>query len=360
MKTMKTLAFALPLLVASAFYSQAAITDAEVASAADTLLKSPKEQKAWQTLREVVRDETCSVAIRSRAMYLFALSNLLQMNTNLYAAALQAMQKSDPAEGPSLAGRLTPADWLVACPKCGGTGVREPSLPGGQGVSPRCLDCLGTGKIFQLSLRVKDQLVTVLGEVKALAAENIRFADAARKAVAESNPPRRVAALRELTAKYAHRKDLDGVKQALTKTESEIEKENAIARQRQAEQALREQEARDYRSISASLENLPDSGIPVLVREIDRFIEKYPKSSERLELEISKTKLQQREKIHTCIWRVFLACMVLMVLSSTLSFAKTLFAHKKKLTGPLPVPGLTKTNEASDPLAGTFADDEQP
>lgn len=358
---MKTVAFAaLSLLVASALYSQPLITDAEVVHAADTLLQSPKDVKAWQTFREVVRPGTCPADIRSRAMYLFAISNLLQMNTNLYAAALQTLLKSDPADGPSLAGRLTPADWLVPCPACRGTGAKTFAPSTGQNASIRCLDCLGTGKVFQLNPRVKDQLVTVLGEIKALATENIQFAEAARKAVAESNPQRRLETLRELTAKYAHRKDLDGVKQALAKTESEVEKAEALARQRQAELELREQEEKDFRSISSSLESLPDSGIPVLIREIDRFIEKYPKSADRLELEINKAKLQQRASINAFIWKAFAVSVALLLLSSIFSFAKTLFAHKKKLEGPLPVPGLTKTNEASDPLAGTFADDEQP
>jgi hypothetical protein len=162
-----------------------------------------------------------------------------------------------------------------------------------------------------------------------------------------------------LADKFAHRKDLEEAKQRLAAAQEEVAKEEAGARQKKAEQELREQEDRDYRTISSSLEALPDSGIPVMMREIDRFIEKFPKSANRLELEICKAKLQQRKSIHTCIWIGFYVCMGLAALSFVVSAVRGLFVRKAKTTGPLPIPGLNKANEAVDPLAGTFTDDEQ-
>lgn len=222
------------------------------------------------------------------------------------------------------------------------------------------MNCVGTGKIVQLSPRVKEQVGTVLNEIKALAAENIQFAAASKKALAEYNQQRRIAALQELTDKYAHRTDLDAVKQALAINEAEVAKAEAVARQKEAERALRDQEERAYRAICSSLETLPASGIDVMTREIDSFIEKYPKSSNRLELEISKAKLEQRKKIHAYVWMGFYVCAGLAVVSFWLSFVSGLFTRRKSAPGPLPVPGLTQTNEEADPLAGTFTDSDQP
>jgi len=339
-------------LGAAAAFAQTANSDAAVAQAADALLKSQKDAKAWQTFREIVRAEDYSPEVRSRAMYLFAVSQLLQLNTNLYVSAIQTMRARYPEEGQTLAARLTAADWLVACPACGGTGVRK-------GSSAKCLDCVGTGRIVQLSPRVKEQIAVVLGEIKAFVTENMRFAEASKTALAENNPQRRIAALQELVDKYAHRKDLEKAKQALAKTEADVAKAGAIAKQKKAEQEFREQEDRDYQAICSSLENLPDSGIAVMIREIDRFIEKYPNSNSRLELEINKTKLQQRKNTHAYLWMAFYVSMGLAAVAMLVSFIKGLFVRRKKTVGPLPVPGLTQTSEESDPLAGTFTDKDQ-
>lgn len=357
----KLFILALFSLNATLLFSQQAITDAEVASASETLLKSQKDPKAWQALQGVIRTENYSSEIRSRVMFLFAVSHLLQMNTNLFASAMQTLQTRYPDESLSLTNRLNPDDWLVPCPECGGTGVKKAPYPTDpKSSASRCLTCIGTGKIFTLSPRVKSQVGTVLNEIKAAATENILFAEASKKARAEFNPQRRVTALQELVNKFAHRKDLEEAKRVLATTLDEVAKADAIAQQKKAEHELREQEDKDYRTISSSLETLPDSGIPVMVKEIDRFIEKYPRSSSRLDLEICKTKLQHRKTIHGFIWMGFYVCVGLALLSSVLAFIKGLFARKKKATGPLPIPGLNQANEEVDPLAGTFTDDEQP
>lgn len=212
-----------------------------------------------------------------------------------------------------------------------------------------------------MGARVKEQVGAVLAEIKALAAENIQFAEASKKALSEKVQQRRLTALRELVDKYAHRKDLKDVKQALAQTEAEVAEAEEAARKREELRALREREERDYQAICASIENLPDSGIPVMVREIDGFIEKYPQSANRLSLEIRKSKLLQRQKIRAYIWKGFCLCTGLAVFSFLLALVRDLFARKKKkTTGPQPIPGLSSSTEESDPLAGTFADDDRP
>ena len=356
----KIVTMVLVSLVSTWLYSQQTITDTEVISASDKLLKTQNDPKAWQTFQEITRTETYDPDIRSRVMFLFAVKNLLQMNTNLFASALQKVQTRYPKEGTALAGRLTSADWLVPCLDCGGTGMRQAPVSTAQGGTARCLNCVGTGKIVQLSPSVSDQVGILLNEIKVRSAENIQFVAASKKALAENNPQRRVMALKELVNKYGQRTDLDEVKLALTNTEAEIAKTEAVAQQREAELALRQQEERDYQAICSSLENLPASGIAVMTREIDRFVEKYPKSVNRLELEISKSKLERRNNINAYIWTGFCVCAGLAFVSLCISFIRGLFMGKKKETGLLLVPGLTEASEESDPLAGTFTDSDQP
>lgn len=222
---MKKLIFiALFSLGATLLFAQQTITDAEVANASDTLVKSPKDTKAWQTFQSIIRDDAYSPEIRSRVMFFFAAANLLQMNTNRFVSAMQTLQAQYPDAHALFAKRLSIDDWLVPCPECGGTGVKRGT--------ERCLNCGGTGKIVQLSPRVKEQVFGALAEIKALATENIQFAEASKKALSENNPPRRITALQALVSKYAHRKDLAEAQQALTKAEAEVAKADALARQK--------------------------------------------------------------------------------------------------------------------------------
>lgn len=355
----KIVIVALVSLASTALFSQQVVSDQEVVNASDTLLKTLNDPRGWQTFQEVIRTENYAPDIRSRVMLLYAVRNLLQMNTNLFASATQKLRTRYPEEGPALADRLTPADWLVQCRVCGGTGVKQSSLPAAQGGSVRCLNCVGTGKIVELSPRVKAQVGTVLNEIKALAAENIQFAEAVKKALAEKNQQRCITALQELVSQYARRPDIDPVRQTLEKLEAEVAEREAVVLQKEAERALRNQEERDYRAIDLNLEKLPVSGIDLMVREIDSFIEKYPRSAYRLELEISKTQLERRKKTHGYLWTAFYVCAGVACVSLCFSLIKGLFTQRKRERGPLAVPGLTQTNEESDPLAGTFPDSDE-
>jgi hypothetical protein len=356
----KLITIVLVCFASTGLFSQQTITDAQIVSATDTLLKTQKDPKAWQTLQEIARADTYAPNIRSRVMYLFAVRGLLQMNTNMFATVLQKLQTQYPKEGAALTERLTPADWLVPCQTCGGSGMKQVVSKNPQGATVRCLNCVGTGKIYQLSPSVNEQVSTLLSEIKALSTENIQFAEASKKALAEYNPPRRVTALQDIVKKFGHRTDLDEVKQALATVEAEIAKKEAADRKREAEIALRNQEDKDYQAICAALEYLPTSGIDVVTKEIDRFIQKYPTSAERVELEITKAKLETRKKVTGYIWMACYICGGLAAVGFIFTLIKGLFMGKKKETGPLAVPGLVEERESSDPLAGSFIVDDNP
>lgn len=355
----KIVTIALVSLVSNLLFSQETISDAKVVNASETLLKTQNDPRAWQTFQEIIRSETYAPEIRSRVMLLYAINNLLYMKTNLFATALQTLRTSYPKESSALAERLVPADWLAQCPECGGTGVKQAVVPTAQGTPVRCLNCVGVGNIFQLSPRVKEQFGAVLNEIKEIATENIQFAAASKKALADNNPQGCITALQELVSKYAHRKDLDEVKQMLAKLEAQVAKTEAAARQKEAESALRDQEEREYKAICSNLESLPSSGIEVMTREIDSFIEKYPMSANRLELELNKAKLERRKKVNTYVWTGFYISAGLAFVCFLISVIKGLFSLRRREPGPLVVPGLTEVSEESDPLAGTFTDSDE-
>jgi hypothetical protein len=283
------------------------------------------------------------------------------LNTNLFVLAVQKLQTRYPEEGAELAGRLTTADWYVPCPACGGSGLKKIVVPTAAGApAPRCLNCVGSGKILKVSTRVNEQVDILLNEIKERSNQNIQFAAASKKALAENHPPRRAAALKDVVNKYGHRKDLEEVKSALTTIEAEIVKTEAATRKREAEMALRAQEDKDYQTICSSLENLPFAGIPVMTREIDRFIQKYPASDERIELEIIKSKLEARRKMTGYMWTGCYVLAGLALVSFCFVFIKEQLTRKKKEIGPLTIPGLDQMNEVSDPLAGSFTDSDEP
>ena len=356
----KIVAWVLISVASTGLFAQQMSADEEVISASDTLLETPNDPKAWQVFQKITRADSYAPDIRSRVMYLFAVKNLLQMNTNLYSLAIQKLQVRYPEEGAEFAGRLTEADWLVPCTACEGSGLKKNIVPTTSRGPARCMNCIGTGKIFQLSPRVMEQFGIVLNDIKTRATENIQVAAASKKALAENQPQRRATALRDIVTKYPHRTDLNEVKQALATVEAEIAKAEAEARKKEAERVLRIQEDKDYQVICSSLENLPLSGIPVMAQEIDKFVQKYPRSAMRLELEITKAKLERRALISDYLWKGFYALGGLAIIVFIFTYIKGLLTAKKKETGPLTIPGLDQPREVSDPLAGSFTDNDDP
>jgi hypothetical protein len=97
-----------------------------------------------------------------------------------------------------------------------------------------------------------------------------------------------------------------------------------------------------------------------MTREIDSFVQKYPKSAYRVELEITKSKLEQRSKISGYMWTGFYVLGGLALITFCYTFIKGLVTGKKKETGPLTIPGLDQARENSDPLAGSFTESDEP
>lgn len=329
--------------------------DDRIAAAAKTLLETPKDAKAWQTMERAARSDSVPQDIRGRVMFLYALSHLSQMRTNLYLTSVQAMKEACPREGAALAARLTPADWLAPCPDCRGAGRRK--FPGAAAES-RCLTCSGTGRIFQLGKRVSAEYRKLLGEIRQIAQTNIEVAGAVRNAFNQRNTERRINAFRELLADYPGRTDLEKAKKELARLEAEARKKAEEERKRKEREALRQKERKAYDDISNALESPSLAATPVLLKEIDRYLASYPESPYRLDLEIRRANLQRRKTIREYLVKITWGAAIAAVVSIILSAIKSAMTKKKKTKGPLPLPGLSASINEKDPLAGVFTDDD--
>ena len=345
------------LLFAHALFAKQ-VTNADISKAAETLLKTQKAPEAWKVMGAVYKDDRHSADIRSRVIYLSALRQLIGMNTNRYTATVQNLLATYPQEGQDLNKRITADDWLAPCPDCKGKGER-PSLVGQAKLVP-CLTCRGSGKIFSLSKQANAQYRQLFQEILTIANNNMAFATAQEKAFAERYSSKRIKALKELLTTYSTRTDLGKARNELERLEKEAREKAEKERQRKLEREAMEREERAYAKICTVTEHPATEAIPTLVQEIDRFLQTYPKSNYRLDLEILKAKLLKKKAIQDWIWRAVWILAGLTVISTIATAIKNGLAKKeKKGTQPLPLPGLNQALDRPDPLAGVFEEEDE-
>ena len=357
-------------------------TDAAIKDACAALAQNAKDAKAQGVIQATAIEDTMPAAMRSRAMVLCALPFLQQMNTNQFGRMVQVLMTTHPKEGPAVLG-LTEDDWLATCPVCNGAGAKTVTCPtcSGQGKCPTCkgtrkappctackgeglcsrcagskefrtacLECKGTGKVVVLSPNVSRRYEQVLAELRALATENIQFAEQSQKALAvRGNAKERLAALEEVLAAFPGRQDTAPLVRAREAVQSELA-EKAAKEQAQEEQN-RERKERD--ALFSAAQNLPHSTIPVLLDQIDAFTAKYPKSEYGIELEVLKSKQQSRHTFYTNLWRVGYVFGGLIAVLFVVSLVKAWIAQRTKKETVLKIPGMENMNadEFTDPLS---------
>jgi hypothetical protein len=335
------LLFCITVFLAMNVVAQSAPTDAAITNACVTLSRNAKDAKALGVIQAVATEDSMSAAMRSRAMVLYALPFLQQMNTNQFNRIAQVLLSIYPDEGPAILG-VTESDWLAPCPACNGTGTR------GGGT---CLDCRGSGKIVVISPKIGQRFEVVLSELRALATENIRFAEQSKGALsARGGAKERLAALEEVIAAFSDRQqELVPLVRARDTILATLAEE--AARKEAQEERLRMTRERD--AIFSASESLPFSSIPVLTRQIDAFIAQYPKSEYEIELEVLKSKLQSRHKFYTNLWRGLYILGGFVVVFFIVSVVKDLIFNRKKKESMLKLPGIDEmdSNKFTDPLS---------
>jgi len=364
-------------------WAQTVPTDAAINDACVTLARSARDAKALGVIQAVAVNEAMPAAMRSRAMALCALPFLQQMNTNQFARMVQALLSTYPEEGPAALG-LTEDDWLVTCPSCDGAGVKAVTCPtcSGSGKCPTCkgtkktasgancqackasgacgrcegakemrtacLECKGSGKVVVLSANVARRHEQLLTELRAFATENIQFAEQSKKALAVRLPKERLAALDEVIAAFPDRSDVAPLVKAREAAQALLD-EDAAQKQAQADRDRMRQE-RD--ALFSAAQKLPFASIPVLLRQIDEFLAKYPKSEYGIELEVLRSKQQSRHTFYTNTWRVFYVLGGLIAVLFVVSLVREWILKKTRKESLLKIPGMEnmKSDEFTDPL----------
>ncbi|MCL2104067.1 MAG: hypothetical protein FWH21_03280 [Kiritimatiellaeota bacterium] len=363
---------------------QSAPTDTEIKDACATLSRNAKDTKALGVIQAAAVEDALPPAMRSRAMVLCALPFLQQMNTNQFGRITQVLLSTYPEEGPAALG-LTESDWLAACPSCNGVGAKVVACPpcSGSGICPTCqgmkktsagavcpackgdgkcarcegtkeirnacLECRGSGKVVVISPNIARRYEAVLSELRALASENIQFAEQSKKALAMWNVLERLAALEEVIAAFPNRQDMGPLVKARDVAQAEID-EKAAKEQVRAEQTRIRQE-RD--ALYAAAEKLPFSSVPVLVRQIDDFLAKYPQSEYRIELEVLKSKQQTRHTVYTNVWRGLYILGGLIAVLFVVQVVKDWIQRRTRKESLLKIPGMENmdADELTDPLS---------
>lgn len=393
-RTLPCLILLVTFLIASHSQGQTQPDYTDVLQATATLLNGQKDTQTSQTLQAIIRDSDYDPAIRSRVMAIYALAQLLQMNSSQFLSAAEQLHTTYPAETNLLA-TVTPDLWLASCTECTGTGSKTGNCPfcsgtgkcklcNGEGrrsdkilcavckgtgkcfkcegkktLTTPCLTCTGSGRFFQLSPKIKALYENLLTETHGLAADNIRIAEESKKAAQESSLAKRIAAFKAIIERDGARFALNEQRRLLAQAENELKQQQESERARKQEQEAREREDREYNTILTSLETLPMSGIAVMIQEIDRFLTAHPQSVRRLELEIHKNKLESRLRTQRYLWYGFYTIMGLLVLTSVCTTIKEYFERRKKKNLIYRVPGLDASSRAGDPLGGSldFLDD---
>jgi len=372
------------VVLAAGVWVRSAPTDVEIRDACVTLARNAKDAKALGVIQAVAVEDAMPSAMRSRAMVLCALPFLQQMNTNQFGRMVQALVSTYPEEGPAVLG-LTESDWLATCPSCNGAGVRVavcPSCAGsgqcptckgtkrvasgavcqackGEGACARCegakeirsacLECKGTGKVVVLSPNVARRYEQVLSELRALASENVQFAEQSKNALAVRVTRERLVALSEVLEAFAHRQDLGALVKAREAVEAEIAE--ADARRQAQDERTRTRQERD--ALFAAAVNLPHASIPVLVRKIDDFIARHPDSEHGIELEVLRSKQVSRQRFHTNMWRGLYVLGGLIAVLFVVSLVKDVLFRRRRKESLLKLPGMENVNADAftDPLS---------
>jgi len=371
-------------LLATGAWAQSTPTDVAIRDACAALSQNAKDAKALGVIQSVAVGDTMPAAMRSRAMALCALPFLQQMNTNQFARMVQVLLSTYPEEGPAALG-LTESDWLATCPQCNGAGAKVTTCPtcSGAGKCPTCkgtkktpsgadcpackgsgtcarcegakemraacLECKGSGKIVVLSANVSRRYEQLLTELRVFATENIQFAEQSQKALAVRNPKERLAALDEVLAAFPSRQDVGPLVKAREAAQAVLDEEAAKKQEQEVHNRMRQE--RD--ALFAAAQQLPFSSIPVLLRQIDDFLAKYPKSEYVIELEVLRAKQQSRHTFYANSWRVLYVLGGLITVLFVVSLVKEWILRRTRKESQLKIPGLENmdSGEFTDPLS---------
>ncbi len=337
----------------------------------DVLAENPRDKVALSNLLAYARNTNGIERLRSRAMAAYALTALMNGNTNLYVRSRASHAAKYPAERHLL--RVEPAECFLACeecrgegfimgvcplckgeskcprcngkgvlpmpkklkgsrranqgvkcPVCGGSGRVVCKRCGGKGVAPiRCPKCKGKPYSFKTPQRVIDDFaLLVTGISKWISNEEVFF-NRLRDAQSERDPVQRAEALKALLAAYGYRPEMRKIRELLEASRADLTK---------VKTEKRENELQIKRDM-IELRDLTETRHPAAaIREIRDYLEANPETQYRPELEMLIDDLAERiasQRSRRRLLVTAIAALLLLLIVSGLQ----LRVHKKHRSG---------------------------
>ena len=124
-----------------------AVSDAEVEQACVTLQKTLSDVRAAHVMQGVAGNKAYPDRWRSRALGVYALTALIQLNTNQFGHVMAIIEREYPGQTFLT---VTLEDCMRPCVRCKGDGRQEVSCPtcrGAKAAVKTCARCAGAGKI---------------------------------------------------------------------------------------------------------------------------------------------------------------------------------------------------------------------
>lgn len=380
-----TAAALLPLLMIPAKADARANGESEtrLVQACEALFKNPTSAPDLQVLADVSRDASATPEIRKRSMAAYALSLLLQGHTNSYLRAAEFQRTTFPDGQPPLIS-VTEDDYIAICGDCEGKGIKPATCPAclgsgacrtckgtGQvktaaGAAVKCAACVtpgvcrmcaglktldkpcpacnGTGRVFKLNARVRENFNELLAGIIETCRENTEFAAMYKAAASERAPDLRISMLHSLTNRFPHRDEVAEARGLLDAALASQAHQAAVRQERET----RERHERDI----AALRKLETAeNIPGAISTLKTYLQENPDTHARLEIHLLTENLEARLARSRMTRKILTGLGILLALLMLVMFIQPLLRRKPVSgTGPLPGMDKLKTDDFTDPL----------
>jgi len=375
-------------LVFAATFAVAAetVSEAQLQQACTALLQAPQAAQELQVLLDVSRHATNSPALRSRAMAAYALTLLMQGNTNAYERAFQVIQTTYPETAPLMT--VGSRDCFIACTDCAGSGTQTTICPVCMG-SGKCKSCAGSGKkdaevcpackgkglcarcagvkkieiacptcrgsrfTFKPSEKILANFSALLTNIVDICQDNARFAEQSALAAKEKDNAKRIELFTKLLNDFPHRADLADAQQRLALAVAQRDKREAqLQKQKAQEQAEREVE---------ELRRLRDAADQdAAIAKLTTYLKDHPRSAAQMELQALCDELIAARDRKVLTRKILYGVAALLGVLFVLSCLAPL-VFRKKTARLSPLPGMDKLDKTAfiDPLSLNAQDSRQ-
>ncbi len=338
-------------------------TEAQLKAAAMKLIASAQAEpdaEGVQAMLAFSRDLSAPPEIRSRTLAVYALTLLMQGNTNAFTRVTQILGTTFPDQAPLIT--VTPKDYIVTCEACGGKGRRETACSACRGAGA-CKTCNGTrrtegvcatcqskGQLFMLGAAVRENYLSLLSGIVTVCQENADYPELLKKAENEKNIDARIRLLQSLTNSFAHRADVAQA-QSLLGAALATRADSPGATPEQDAEAQSGRDVAELRKL-ASTENPEKAG-----KALRSYLAEHPQSPARQELQSLLDGIAAERTKKGLVRKPLIGLATLVCVLPLMLIARR-FLQRNSGRGLKPLPGMGRIDKTkfTDPLTLTAQD----